>query len=112
MFPHPHVRREGAREGASRAAGQRDGEADRKADSAGDRAAVSASDGAAASRRVERLSLVEVLVAELGAWTGAIVCRCHLPVGPFLASDGAVHLDLAVFRGATRESAVEPSAPE
>lgn len=56
---------------------------------------------------IERLSLVEVVVAELGGWAGAICYRCHLPAGPFLASDGVVHLDLAVFGDETRERASE-----
>lgn len=108
MFPHPRVRREGAEQGTPRASGEGDWEANR----AGDRASVSATDSAVVTaRHVEQLSLVEVLVAELGAWTGAIACRCHLPVGPFLASDGAVHLDLAVFCGEPQAHA-EPSTPE
>lgn len=115
MFPHPRVRREGAGEGASRAGGQgaREGHDDTASDRTGGRAgAAPASDSAVVTARpIERLSLVEMLVAELGAWSTAIVCRCHLPVGPFLASDGAVHLDLAVFRGEPQER-VEPSQPE
>ncbi len=99
MFPHPRVRRDGAEEDTPppRAGGTADAEGDREGVRDGMSAGMSESAGAAAGARGERLSLVEELVAELGAWTGAIVCRCHLPVGPILASDGAVHLDLAVF---------------
>ena len=107
MFPHPHVRRERA-EGSAPGSGFEAGLA-----SASSRAGTGASDSAVASgRAIERLSLVEALVAELGAWTSAIVCRCHLPVGPFLASDGAVHLDLAVFRAETGERGEPLSALE
>jgi hypothetical protein len=102
MFPHPRVGREGSRQGSEEGA-------PRPSTSA------SASDHVHAPARtrstVERLSLVEVMVAELGGWAGAIFYRCHLPAGPFLASDGGVHLDLAVFCGETQERA-EPSAPE
>lgn len=84
MFPHPRVGREGSDKRAPR----------------------SSSAGA-----VERLSLVEVVVAELGGWAGALCYRCHLPLGPFLASDGVVHMDLAVFCDETRERG-EASAPE
>lgn len=92
MFPHPRVVREGT-------AGHEPQPSDPEARTDDMEAAT-----------VERLSLMELVVAELGGWASAICYRCHLPAGPFLASDGVVHMDLALFRRSPQEPA-EPSAP-
>lgn len=103
MFPHPRVGRKGANdEDVSFLSGPAAVENARTDTST----SMSASAGAR-----ERLSLMELVVAELGGWAGAICYRCHLPAGPFLVSDGVVHMDLAVFRAETRERE-EPSIPE
>ena len=104
MFPHPRVGRKGADdEDAPRPASPAAGV---EAEGEGEAGASSSAGGGGG----ERLSLMELAVAELGGWAGAIFYRCHLPAGPFLVSDGVVHLDLAVFRTEVREHD-EPSAP-
>lgn len=96
MFPHPRVGRKGG-----------DNEGTPRPTSPAAEPGTSGSAGASG----ERLSLMELVVAELGGWAGAIFYRCHLPAGPFLASDGVVHLDLAVFHAEMREHD-EPPAPK
>lgn len=106
MFPHPRVGRKGADdEDAPRPASPAAG-----VEAEGEAGASSSAGGGADAGAGERLSLMELAVAELGGWAGAIFYRCHLPAGPFLVSDGVVHLDLAVFRTEVREHD-EPSAP-
>lgn len=103
MFPHPRVGRRGANdEDVSSPSGPA------AVENARTDTSISASASAGAR---ERLSLMELVVAELGGWAGAICYRCHLPAGPFLVSDGVVHMDLAVFRPETRERE-EPSGLE
>lgn len=111
MFPHPRVRREGAAESTPRADGEGNGESEAAAEA---EAEVQVERASGAGSAVERLSLVEVLLAEVGGWTTAIVCRCHLPLGPFLASDGVVHMDLAIFEHHSHEieERGEPAATE
>lgn len=105
MFPHPRVAREGTDEAAPQPSPA--------SANAGSSAAASASSPGGpvgTVGTVERLSLMELMVAELGGWASAVFYRCHLPAGPFLASDGVVHMDLAVFCGESQEQEA-PSAP-
>ncbi|HEX6798645.1 MAG TPA: hypothetical protein VF116_13135 [Ktedonobacterales bacterium] len=103
MFPHPRVGRKGAGdEDVSPPSGPATGE---------DAGTGTNPDTSISLSTRERLSLMELVVAELGGWAGAICYRCHLPAGPFLVSDGVVHMDLAVFRVEMRERE-EPSIPE